>query len=111
TPFEPAEAPIDTSRFETRQCFATSRDGTRVPFFVTARKDLRRDGRNPTMLYGYGGFSVDLLPVYRPDVPAWLELGGVWVTANMRGGAEYGEGWQHAVMLDKKQNVLDDFIA
>jgi prolyl oligopeptidase len=111
TPFEAATAPVDTSRFETRQCFATAREGTRVPFFVTARKDLDRDGRNPTMMYGYGGFSVNTLPAYRPDVPAWLELGGVWVTVNMRGGAEYGEAWHRAGMRERKQHVFDDFIA
>jgi prolyl oligopeptidase len=63
------------------------------------------------MLYGYGGFSISMTPTYRPDVPAFLELGGIWVTANMRGGAEYGEAWHHAGMLEKKQNVFDDFIA
>ena len=63
------------------------------------------------MIYGYGGFSVSTLPAYRPDVPAWLELGGVWVTASLRGGAEYGEAWHKAGMLEKKQNVFDDFIA
>jgi prolyl oligopeptidase len=63
------------------------------------------------MLYGYGGFSVSTLPTYRSDIPAWLEMGGIWVTANMRGGAEYGEAWHKAGMLDKKQNVFDDFIA
>jgi prolyl oligopeptidase len=91
--------------------FATSKDGTRVPFFVTAKKNLALDGNNPTMLYGYGGFSVTTLPSYRQDVPAWLERGGVWVTANMRGGSEYGEAWHKAGMLEKKQNVFDDFIA
>ncbi len=63
------------------------------------------------MLYGYGGFSVSTLPGYRTDIPAWLEMGGIWVTANMRGGAEYGEAWHKAGMLEKKQNVFDDFIA
>lgn len=111
TPFEPATVPVDTSHFETRQYFATSRDGTRIPYFVTARRDLRRDGRNPTMAYGYGGFSVDTLPSYRPDVPAWLELGGVWVTVNMRGGAEYGEAWHRAGMRERKPNVFADFVA
>ena len=91
--------------------FATSKDGTRVPFFLTAKKNLPLDGNNPTMLYGYGGFSVSTLPTYRQDVPAWLERGGVWVTASMRGGAEYGEAWHQAGMLEKKQNVFDDFIA
>src|SRR5438132_13178511 len=78
---------------------------------MTARKDLPRDGGNPTMLYGYGGFSISTTATYRSDVPAWLEMGGVWVTANMRGGAEYGESWHKAGMLEKKQNVFDDFIA
>ncbi len=109
--FEVATPPVDTSMFETKALFATSRDGTRVPFFLTARKNAARDGRNPTMLYGYGGFSVSTLPTYRQDVPAWLERGGIWVTASMRGGAEYGEAWHKAGMLEKKQNVFDDFIA
>jgi prolyl oligopeptidase len=111
TPFEAAEPPIDVTQYETKQLFATSKDGTKVPFFVTARKGLALDGQNPTMLYGYGGFSISMTPTYRSDVPAWLELGGVWVTANMRGGAEYGEAWHRAGMLGKKQNVFDDFIA
>jgi prolyl oligopeptidase len=111
TPFEASKPPVDVTRFETKQLFATSKDGTRVPFYMTARKDLARDGSNPTMIYGYGGFSSSTMPAYRTDVPAWLELGGIWVTANMRGGAEYGEAWHKAGMLDKKQNVFDDFIA
>jgi prolyl oligopeptidase len=111
TPFEAPMVPVDLSGFETRALFATSKDGTRVPFFLTARKDLVLDGGNPTMIYGYGGFSVSTLPTYRQDVPAWLEMGGVWVTASMRGGAEYGEAWHEAGMLDRKQNVFDDFIA
>jgi prolyl oligopeptidase len=111
TPFEAAKPPVDVAQYETTRLFATSKDGTRVPFFVTLRKGLARNGENPTMLYGYGGFSVTTSPTYRPDVPAWLELGGVWVTASMRGGAEYGEAWHEAGMLEKKQNVFDDFIA
>jgi prolyl oligopeptidase len=111
TPFEPATLPVDTSPFETVAGFATSKDGTRVPYFMTAKKGLARDGNNPTMIYGYGGFSVTTLPTYRQDVPAWLEMGGVWVTASMRGGSEYGEEWHKAGMLEKKQNVFDDFIA
>ena len=110
-PFEAAKAAIDISKFETTRMFATSKDGTKVPFFVTARKNLSKDGSNPTMLYGYGGFSVSILPMYRPEIPAWLELGGIWVTASMRGGAEYGEAWHKAGMLEKKQNVFDDFVA
>jgi uncharacterized membrane protein len=71
TPFEAPTSPVDVSRFETEACFATSKDGTRVPFFMTAKKALARDGRNPTMLYGYGGFSISVTPTYRADVPAW----------------------------------------
>ena len=109
--FDVATPPVDTSLFETKALFATSADGTRVPFFLTAKKNLPLDGNNPTMIYGYGGFSISTLPTYRQDVPAWLERGGVWVTASMRGGAEYGEAWHKAGMLDKKQNVFADFIA
>ena len=109
--FDPPKLPVDTSGFETTAMFATSKDGTRVPFFLTAKKGLARDGNNPVMIYAYGGFSISLLPTYRQDVPAWLERGGVWVTANLRGGAEYGEAWHQAGMLEKKQNVFDDFIA
>jgi prolyl oligopeptidase len=111
TPFEAGRAPVDVTQYETTQLFARSKDGTRVPFFVTARKGLPRDGSNPAMLYAYGGFSVSLMPGYRPDVPAWLDVGGIWVTANLRGGAEYGEAWHKAGILEKKQNVFDDFIA
>ena len=110
-PFEAAAPGIDVTQYETVAGFATSKDGTRVPYFLTAKKSLPRDGNNPTMIYGYGGFSVTTLPTYRADVPAWLELGGVWVTASIRGGAEYGETWHRAGMLEKKQNVFDDFIA
>jgi prolyl oligopeptidase len=111
TAFEPPTAPVDAGRFETKEIFAMSKDGTRVPVFITSRKGIALDGSNPTMLYGYGGFSVSVLPTYRADVPAWLEFGGVWVTANIRGGAEYGEAWHRAGILKKKQNVFDDFIA
>jgi prolyl oligopeptidase len=110
TPFEQAVPPVDASLYETKALFATSKDGTRVPLFLTAKKKLPLDGNNPAMLYGYGGFSISTLPTYRSDVPAWLERGGVWVTAHMRGGAEYGEAWHKDGMLEKKQNVFDDFI-
>ena len=109
--FEVATPAVDTSLFETKALFATSADGTRVPFFLTAKKNVALDGNNPTMLYAYGGFSVSTLPTYRQDIPAWLERGGIWVTASLRGGAEYGEAWHKAGMLDKKQNVFNDFIA
>ena len=109
--FEAPRPPIDASLYETRALVAKSKDGTLVPFFLTSRNGLKRDGLNPVMLYGYGGFSISVLPLYRPDVPAWLELGGVFVSINLRGGAEYGEAWHKAGMLEKKQNVFDDFIA
>jgi prolyl oligopeptidase len=111
TPFEAPQVPVDLSGFETKAMFATSKDGTKVPFFLTAKKNLTLDGSHPTMIYGYGGFSVSTLPTYRQDVPAWLEMGGVWVTAAIRGGAENGEAWHEAGKLDRKQNVFDDFIA
>ncbi len=111
TPVEPAKPPVDVTQYETKPLFATSKDGTRVPFFLTWKKGLALDGNNPTILYGYGGFSISMLPSYSSDVPAWLERGGIWVTANMRGGAEYGEAWHKAGHLEKKQNVFDDFIA
>jgi prolyl oligopeptidase len=98
-------------QFETKLLFAKSKDGTRVPFFVTSRKGITLDGNHPTMMYGYGGFSISVQPAYHIDVPAWLELGGIWVTVNMRGGAEYGEEWHKAGRLEKKQNVFDDFVA
>ena len=79
--------------------------------FITHRKGLAKNGGNPTMLYGYGGFDIATLPAFRADVPAWLERGGVWATANMRGGSEYGEAWHEAGMHEKKQNVFDDFVA
>jgi prolyl oligopeptidase len=110
-PFDPPKTSLDVSQYETKQLFAVSKDGTKVPFFLTAKKNVARDGSNPTMLYGYGGFSVSETPTYRPDVPAFLEHGGIWVTANMRGGGEYGEAWHKAGMLEKKQNVFDDFVA
>ena len=110
-PFEAASPAIDVGQYETKALFATSKDGARVPFFLTSRKGLALDGSHPTMLTGYGGFSVSQTPTYRPDVPAWLEQGGIWVSANMRGGGEYGEAWHRAGMLEKKQNVFDDFIA
>jgi prolyl oligopeptidase len=111
TPFEAVNLPIDVTQYETKALFATSKDGTKVPFFLTGRKGLVTDGSHPTMIYGYGGFSVSTLPTYRADVPAWLEHGGLWVTTCMRGGAEYGEAWHKAGRLDQKQHVFDDFTA
>ncbi|HEY5677318.1 MAG TPA: prolyl oligopeptidase family serine peptidase, partial [Myxococcales bacterium] len=111
TPFQAPSAPFDGSKYETRALFYPSKDGTRVPIFVTARKGIALDGSHPTILYGYGGFNIALQPSFSPTIAAWLELGGVWAQANLRGGSEYGEAWHHAGMREKKQNVFDDFIA
>ena len=111
TPFEAPKLTFDPTLYTTDRVFATSKDGTRVPLFITRKKELKKDGSNPTMLYGYGGFDISEVPRFRPEVPAILERGGVWATANMRGGGEYGEAWHEAGMLEKKQNVFDDFIA
>jgi prolyl oligopeptidase len=97
--------------YETKQVFYTSKDGTRVPMFVTARRGLALDGSHPTILYGYGGFSDSLHPTFSPAVAAWLEFGGVYAVANLRGGGEYGRSWHEAGMKTHKQNVFDDFIA
>jgi len=102
---------FDPAAYETREVFATSKDGTKVPVFVTMRKSLVLDGSHPAMLYGYGGFDISMTPTFSPDVLAWLEQGGIYATASMRGGAEYGEEWHKAGMFEKKQNVFDDFIA
>ncbi len=104
-------AGVDPSQYEVKQLWFNSKDGTRVPMFVFYRKGLKLDGKNPTQLTGYGGFNVSLTPEFRGDRFAWLEHGGVFAVANLRGGAEFGEDWHRAGMLDKKQNVFDDFIA
>jgi len=110
-PFYPPQSPFDTSKYETRALFYTSKDGTRVPLFVTLRKGAKLDGSHPTMLYGYGGFNVSMLPAFSPAVAGWLELGGIFAVANLRGGGEYGVEWHLAGTRDRKQNVFDDFIA
>lgn len=98
--------------FEVEQLFATSRDGTRVPMFVTHRKGLKLDGSNPTLLYGYGGFNISLEPTFSPSRLTWLKAyGGVYVQANLRGGGEYGVEWRDAGSKQNKQNVFDDFQA
>jgi prolyl oligopeptidase len=102
---------FDNSPFETEQVFYTSKDGTRVPMFVTRRQDVKLDGSNPTLLYGYGGFDISLTPSYSAAVAAWLEMGGIYAVANLRGGGEYGADWHDAGTKAKKQNVFDDYIA
>lgn len=109
--FRQPRVDFDFGAYETKQLFATSQDGTRVPMFVTARKGLKLDGANPTLLYAYGGFNISLTPSFSASRLVWLENGGVLVVANLRGGNEYGEDWHQAGMLGRKQNVFDDFYA
>ena len=97
--------------YETRQVFYSSKDGTRVPMFITSKKGLKLDGTNPTLLYGYGGFDVPLTPGFSVGSLVWMEMGGVYAVANLRGGGEYGEPWHQAGTKLRKQNVFDDFIA
>jgi prolyl oligopeptidase len=111
TDFKSPKVPADFSPFVTEQVFYQSKDGTQVPMFITRRKDAPRDGNRPVMLYGYGGFNVTLSPTFSPSIEAWLEMGGVYAVANLRGGGEYGEDWHQAGTKLRKQNVFDDFIA
>jgi prolyl oligopeptidase len=111
SPSGPAGDLPDPSRYVSQQVFYSSRDGTRVPMTIVRRRDTRPDGRTPTVLYGYGGFNVSLLPVYSAGRMAWIEAGGVYAQANLRGGGEYGEAWHLAGTRLNKQNVFDDFIA
>jgi prolyl oligopeptidase len=101
---------FDPARFETKQVFFTSKDGTRVPIFLTYKKGLKLDGQTPTLLYGYGGFNVSLQPQFAPSYVLWMEMGGIYAQATLRGGGEYGESWHEAGMKLQKQNVFDDFI-
>jgi prolyl oligopeptidase len=109
--FQPPTLTFDPARFVTERVFYTSKDGTRIPMFVTHRRDIARNGQNPAMLYAYGGFSASMTPFFSPAVIAWVEQGGVYAVANLRGGGEYGERWHEAGMFERKQNVFDDFIA
>ena len=102
---------IDPSGYEVKQLWYASKDGTKVPMFVFYKKGLALNGKNPTLLTGYGGFNVSNTPEFRANRFVWLEHGGVFAVANLRGGAEFGEDWHRAGMLEKKQNVFDDFIA
>jgi prolyl oligopeptidase len=110
-PFRKPTVSFDGSPYLTEQVFYQSRDGTRVSMFITRRKDAKLDGGNATLLYGYGGFDVSLTPSYSAAVAAWLERGGIYAVANLRGGGEYGADWHDAGTKTRKQNVFDDFIA
>lgn len=108
--FQP-KVPFDPSTIEVQQVWYESKDKTRVPMFVAHRKGLKLDGSHPTVLTGYGGFDLPTLPAFSAGSAAWLDMGGIFAAANLRGGGEFGEAWHKAGMLDKKQTVFDDFIA
>lgn len=106
-----AKLAFDPSAFETTQVFYNSKDGTRIPMFITAKKGIAKNGQSPVLLYGYGGFNIAIRPGFSVMYMAWLEQGGMFAVANIRGGSEYGDAWHESGMLNKKQNVFDDFIA
>ncbi len=109
--FRAPDVAFDPERFETTRVFYTSKDGTRVPMFITHKQGLELDGGNPTLLYGYGGFNIPQVPRFSVKSLVWMELGGVYAAACLRGGGEYGEGWHEAGTRTRKQNVFDDCIA
>ncbi len=106
-----AEVKFDSEKYETEQIFFESKDGTRVPMFVSHKKGLKLNGKNPCYLYGYGGFQINLTPSFSTTAVMFMEQGGVWCVVNLRGGSEYGEEWHKGGMLENKQNVFDDFIS
>lgn len=111
TVFRKPDVDFDPDQYETKQVFYESKDGTRVPMFITHKKGLRLNGKNPTYLYGYGGFNIAITPSFSVGNLVWMEMGGVLAVANIRGGGEYGREWHQAGVKLKKQNVFDDFIA
>jgi prolyl oligopeptidase len=109
--FRQPQVDFDPEAYQTQQVFYASKDGTRIPMFITHKKGIKLDGNNPTYLYAYGGFNISLTPSFSVSNLVWLEMGGIYAVPNLRGGGEYGEDWHQAGMKDKKQNVFDDFIA
>jgi prolyl oligopeptidase len=109
--FRSAKVAFDPAKYEVRQVFVPSKDGTKVPMFVTLKKGTQLNGENPTLLYGYGGFNISLTPGFAVSIASWLDMGGVYAVANLRGGGEYGKDWHQAGTKVRKQNVFDDFIA
>jgi prolyl oligopeptidase len=105
------DVPVDPSMIEVKQVWYDSKDGTPVSMFIVHKKGIVLDGKNPTILYGYGGFNISMTPGFSSTMFPWYENGGVYAVANLRGGGEYGNSWHEAGMLDQKQNVFDDFIA
>lgn len=111
TVFRQPKVDFDPAKYETKQVFYNSKDGTRVPMFLTYKKGLKLDGQNPTLLYAYGGFDISLTPFFSVPNVVWLEMGGIYAQPNLRGGGEYGEDWHLAGTHGKKQNVFDDYFA
>ena len=109
--FRQPKVDFNPADFETKQVFYSSKDGTKVPMFITHKKGLKLDGNNPTYLYGYGGFNVSMTPTFSVGNLVWMEMGGVYAQPSLRGGGEYGEAWHQGGMKLRKQNVFDDFIA
>jgi prolyl oligopeptidase len=110
-PFFVPPSNVDASAYETKQVWYPSKDGTRVSMFLVHRKGLTLDGNRPVLLYGYGGFNINMTPGYDPAHFVWLDRGGVFAMPNLRGGGEYGETWHWAGTFERKQNVFDDFMA
>ena len=111
TLFQKPDLSFDPSDYTVEQAFYTSKDQTKIPVFIVAKKGITKNGKNPTLLYGYGGVNISLTPAFSASLIPWLEQGGIYAIANLRGGGEYGEQWHEAGMKLKKQNVFDDFIA
>lgn len=111
TLYQKPDVKFDPAGYETKQVFYPSKDGTKVPMFITYKKGIKLDGSNPTLLYAYGGFNINITPAFSVANMVFIENGGVYCVANLRGGGEYGENWHKGGMLEKKQNVFDDFIA
>jgi prolyl oligopeptidase len=111
TVFRKPKTAFDSSQFETKQAFVTSKDGTKVPIFIGHRKGIKLDGNNPSIVTAYGGFAVSITPAFRVTAATWMDRGGVFVEASIRGGNEYGKAWHDAAKREKRQNAYDDFIA
>jgi prolyl oligopeptidase len=109
--FAKPTVPFDSSQYEVKQVFYKSKDGTRVPMFISSKKGVKQNGHTPTLMFAYGGFLVNMTPSWNPEWAWWMEQGGFYAQPNLRGGGEYGEKWHQAGMFEHKQNVFDDFFA
>lgn len=110
-PVFPVDAPLSESEFETKQVIYTSKDGTKVPMYLVHKKDIELNGNNPTLLYAYGGYNINITPTYTPAAITWMESGGIYAVPNLRAGGEFGRDWHEAGLFEKKQNVFDDFLS